>query len=38
MALKSQFNLSRDNFDDMLTIIGTILPEGHIVPKNMYDS
>jgi hypothetical protein len=38
MALKSQFNLSRDNFDDMLTIIGTILPEGHILPRNMYDS
>jgi hypothetical protein len=38
MALKSQFSLSRDAFDGMLTIIGTLLLEGHILPKSMYES
>jgi hypothetical protein len=38
MALKSQFSLSRDAFDGMLIVIGTLLPEGHILPKSMYES
>ena len=38
MALKSQFNLSRENFDEMLTVIGSILPTGHLLPQNMYES
>jgi len=38
MALKSQFNLSRENFDEMLTVIGSILPAGHLLPQNMYES
>ena len=38
MALKSQFSLSRDAFDAMLTVFGSMLPEGHILPKSMYES
>jgi hypothetical protein len=38
MALKSQFNLSRENFDEMLTVIGSILPASHLLPQNMYES
>ena len=38
MALKSQFGLSRDTFDSMLTIFGSILPEDHILPKTMYQA
>ena len=36
MALKSQFGLSRDTFDSMLTVFGSMLPENHILPKTMY--
>ena len=36
MALKSQFGLSRDAFDSMLTVFGSMLPEDHILPKTMY--
>ena len=38
MAVKSQFTLSRDAFDVILTVIGTLLPEGHILPKSMYEA
>ena len=38
MALKSELNISQDGFDKMLIMIGTLLPEGHILPKSMYDS
>jgi hypothetical protein len=38
MALKSQYSLSRDAFDGMLTGIGSLLPEGHILPKSMYEA
>ena len=38
MAVKSQFTLSRDGFDVMLTVIATLLPEGHILPKSMYEA
>jgi len=38
MAMKSQFTLSRDAFDVMLIVIGTLLPEGHILPKSMYEA
>ena len=37
MAMKSQFTLSRDAFDVMLTVIGILLPEGHILPKSMFE-
>ena len=38
LAVKSQFTLSRDAFDVMLTVIGSLLPEGHILPKNLYEA
>jgi hypothetical protein len=38
MVFKSDRNLSRDGFDDLLTIIGSILPQGHLLTKNMYES
>ena len=38
MALKSQYSLSRDAFDGMLTVIGSLLLEGHLLPKSMHDS
>lgn len=38
MALKCDLNLSRDAFDDLLTIIASILPQGQILPKNMYET
>ena len=38
MGLKSQYSLSRDAFDAMLTVIGSLLPEGHILSKSMYES
>jgi hypothetical protein len=38
MALKSQYNMSREHFDATLTIIATLLPTGHVLPKNMYES
>ena len=38
MGFKSQYSLSRDAFDGMLAILGTLLPEGHILPKNTYES
>ena len=33
MAVKSQFALSRDAFNIMLKVIGSMLPEGHILPE-----
>ena len=30
--------LSRDVFDSMLTIFGSMLPEDHILPKTMYQT
>src|SRR6185295_20138572 len=33
IAVKSQFTLSQDAFDVILTVIGTLLPEGHILQK-----
>ena len=38
MGLKSELNLSREGFDKMFAMIGTLLPEGHILPKSMYES
>jgi hypothetical protein len=37
MAFKSQYNLSREAFDGLLTIIGSLLPEDHVLPKSMYE-
>ena len=38
MDVKSQFTLSRDAFDIMLSVIGSMLPEGHILPKSLYEA
>ena len=38
MAVKSQFSLSRDAFDVMLTVVGSLLLDGHILPKSMYEA
>jgi hypothetical protein len=37
-AFKSQCSMSRDNFDGMLVVVGSLLSEGHILPKNLYES
>jgi hypothetical protein len=38
MALKFELSLSRDGFDYILTVIGSLLLEGHILPKSVYES
>jgi len=38
MGFKSQFSLGRETYDGMLALIGSLLPEGHILPKSMYES
>jgi hypothetical protein len=38
MAFKSQYNMSRDAFDGLLTVIGSLLPEDHVLPKSMYEA
>jgi hypothetical protein len=38
MAFKLQCSMSRDNFDGMLAVVGSLFPEGHILPKNLYES
>ena len=38
MGLKSDLNWSREGFDKVLAVVGTLLPEGHILPKSMYES
>jgi hypothetical protein len=38
MGFKSECSMSREHFDTMLTVIGSLLPDGHILPKSMYES
>jgi hypothetical protein len=38
MAFKLQYSTSRDAFDGLLTVIGSLLPEDHILPKSMYEA
>lgn len=38
LALKSECGISRDDFDKMLTAFCSLLPEGHILPKSMYEA
>jgi hypothetical protein len=38
MAFKSQYNMSRDAFDGLLTVIGSLLPDDHVLPKSMYEA
>ena len=37
MVIKYQFSFSWDAFNLMLTVFGSLLPEGHILPKSMYE-
>ena len=30
--------MSRDAFDGLLTVIGSLLPEDHVLPKSMYEA
>jgi hypothetical protein len=38
IGLKSQLGISREGFDLMLVVVGTLLPKEHFLPKNMYES
>jgi hypothetical protein len=38
MAFKSQYIMSRDTFDGLLMVIGSLLPEDHFLPKCMYEA
>ena len=38
MGLKAELNLSREGFNKMLAVIGTLLPAGHVLPKSLYES
>jgi hypothetical protein len=38
IAFKSQYIMSRDAFDGLLTFIGSLLPEDHVLPKSMYEA
>jgi hypothetical protein len=38
MGLKAELNLSREGFDKMLAMFGTMLLEKHILPKNLYEA
>ena len=38
MAFKAQYTLSREGFNTMLTLFGSMLLEGHALPKSMYES
>jgi hypothetical protein len=38
MAFKSQYSMSRDAFDGLLTVIGSLLPKDHVLPKGMYEA
>jgi hypothetical protein len=38
MAFKSQYNMSRDTFDGLFIVIGSLLSEDHVLPKNMYEA
>jgi hypothetical protein len=38
MGFKSECSMSREHFNGMLTVIGSLLPASHILPKSMYES
>jgi hypothetical protein len=38
LAMKYQFNISIACFDAFLAVIATLLPDGHKLPLNMYES
>jgi hypothetical protein len=38
MAFKSQYSMSRDAFGGLLTVIGSLLLDDHVLPKSMYEA
>jgi hypothetical protein len=38
IGLKAELNLSREGFDKMLAVFRTMLPEKHILPKNLHEA
>jgi hypothetical protein len=38
MTFKLEYIMSRDTFDGLLTVIGSLLLEGHVLPKSMYEA
>jgi len=38
MALKTQYSWSRDGFDAVMAVVAGWLPEGHVLPKTLYES
>jgi hypothetical protein len=38
MTFKSQYIMSRDAFDSLLTVICSLLPEDHVLPKSKYEA
>jgi hypothetical protein len=38
MAFKSQYSMSRDAFNGLLTVIGSLLPADNVLPKSMYEA
>jgi hypothetical protein len=38
MAFKSLYSMSRDTFDGLLIVIGSLLREDHVLPKSMYEA
>jgi hypothetical protein len=38
MAFKSQYSMSRDTLNGLLTVIGSLLPEDHVLSKSMYEA
>jgi hypothetical protein len=37
MAFKAEINMSRQHFSGMLALIASLLPEGHVLPKSLYE-
>jgi hypothetical protein len=38
MGLKSDLNMSREGFDKVLAMVGTLLAKYHMLPKTMYEA
>jgi len=37
MGFKAEINMGRQHFDGMLALIASMLPEGHVLPKSLYE-
>ena len=38
LAVKAKFGWTRASFDELLAVLGNQLPEGNVLPQNMYES